>query len=569
MAATMLPPPSASMTIPAPTGVSTGSVAGEETRSVLGSSGGASNVNLAMKLAMEFFLQPEHYRKLNRTLAESWKNCHSLTAAVRLMEAHGVDVGRDADNPDGLPEWLTEMDDARAIEALVARMPHKTPEQFEHFFLQLSFIASTTQRIRTGLEGGEPELVEEALESAENVGVLPYLLKMCVSQAGQEVISRCAEHDAWLLEADAQLAPLLTISAEGMAVQKELTQAKSDILVRQENCKAVTCGVLSKLAGDNDMLLLGAVFHAFAEQVFREKRARAARADFDRDMGIATGKLTAFQESQMVKIKNVMDRIEYGADMAMLKEVLAAMRAETLRAQQQRRVEEAGLKIAKSTEEFAKRGKQNAKQVTSRMCGDSDDFLLTIGLQAFRLCVEEAKKEKERAAQLAVVKGEVEEFKARRKADGGAVLTTFAKIYNGAIVGEVLAEWKDLVKYEKLAAKVQGALNEKSEVVKGFCKQFKLVNTSVGERWAQMQMEQTLIFFFMNWKMETKVERMRRLGREKNEKRKKELLGVKGLFKDFASELETNLAKGTPRVEDLKPRKHRSHNNAGGPKVEA
>lgn len=34
--------------------------------------------------------------------------------------------------------------------------------------------------------------------------------------------------------------------------------------------------------------------------------------------------------------------------------------------------------------------------------------------------------------------------------------------------------------------------------------------------------------------------------------RHEELVGVKGLFKSFASELETNLTKGTPRVESPK-----------------
>merc|ERR1712039_1101811 len=62
----------------------------------------------------------------------------------------------------------------------------------------------------------------------------------------------------------------------------------------------------------------------------------------------------------------------------------------------------------------------------------------------------------------------------------------------------------------------------------------------------------TYILIFTYWKREARVDRMRRLGKEKNEQRKKELVGVKGLFKNFATDLETSLEKGTPRVE-IKP----------------
>eukprot|EP00971_Amphidinium_carterae_P031283 616059-Amphidinium_carterae.1 len=37
------------------------------------------------------------------------------------------------------------------IDTLVMRMPQQSREQFDHFFLQLSLIASTTTRLRSSL----------------------------------------------------------------------------------------------------------------------------------------------------------------------------------------------------------------------------------------------------------------------------------------------------------------------------------------------------------------------------------------------------------------------------------
>merc|ERR1719188_816243 len=140
-----------------------------------------SGLGGVIKLVVKTFLEQEHYRTLHRALSEEWSDTHSLSAAVRLMEAHGVKISPEEE------QRLAQLPEERMIDALVARMPQQSREQFEHFFLQLSFIASTTTRLRQALEAGVPEVIEEALESAENVGVLPYFMKMAVAQAGNEV----------------------------------------------------------------------------------------------------------------------------------------------------------------------------------------------------------------------------------------------------------------------------------------------------------------------------------------------------------------------------------------------
>merc|ERR1712070_662327 len=58
----------------------------------------------------------------------------------------------------------------------------------------------------------------------------------------------------------------------------------------------------------------------------------------------------------------------------------------------------------------------------------------------------------------------------------------------------------------------------------------------------------TMIVIFWYWKRETKVQRMKRYAQDKNNKKKQQLIGVKGLFKNFANELEAGLKEGTPRV---------------------
>merc|ERR1719390_35214 len=75
------------------------------------------------------------------------------------------------------------------------------------------------------------------------------------------------------------------------------------------------------------------------------------------------------------------------------------------------------------------------------------------------------------------------------------------------------------------------------------------------DRAAAAAEQSTLIVIFWYWKRETKVERMRRYARDKNTKKKQQLIGVKGLFKNFANELEAGLKDGTPRAEGVVQKK--------------
>merc|ERR1719324_2036723 len=139
------------------------------------------------------------------------------------MEAHGVTISAEEE------QRLSQLPEDRMIDALVMRMPQQSREQFEHFFLQLSLIASTTTRLRAALETGDSSAVEEVLDSAENVGVLQFILRMAVAQAGQEVKQHCQDHNDWLAASADRMMPLLQSQANAMISQKALAQASAQL----------------------------------------------------------------------------------------------------------------------------------------------------------------------------------------------------------------------------------------------------------------------------------------------------------------------------------------------------
>merc|ERR1719482_1790283 len=177
----------------------------------------------AVKLVVKTFLEQSHYQQMHDLLSEEWQHCHSLTAAVKLMEAHGVHLSPAEEKK------LQELPEDRMIDSLVMKMPEQSREQFEHFFLQLSLIASTTSRLRTALESGDDSAVEEVMDSAENVGILQFILKMAVAQAGQEVKLHSQDHEAWLASAAGRMGPMLQAQTTAITCRKAMIDAKAEL----------------------------------------------------------------------------------------------------------------------------------------------------------------------------------------------------------------------------------------------------------------------------------------------------------------------------------------------------
>merc|ERR1719183_155232 len=136
-----------------------------------------------------------------------------------------------------------------------------------------------------------------------------------------------------------------------------------------------------------------------------------------------------------------------------------------------------------------------------------------------------------------------------------------------------LKGWYDYYLELKQAAEFQDALGGANSKLAGFSSRNKDSAMSAMQRLKEATTEQEILVVWMPWKKIAKLERIRRNGKEKNERRKKQLNGVKGLFKNFASELENSIKEGTPRDSTVgassTPGKKGKSRAAGSPQVPA
>merc|ERR1719291_388289 len=131
----------------------------------------------AISFVSQQFLDEKHYRKMHQDLSRSWCSMNSLSAAMQLMEQYGVKLTEEE------MSQISGMDEGSQISFMIGKMPTQSNDQFQKFFLQLQLLVSTATRVRQGLEAGQADCVEEALDDADASGVAKFISRMAIVQA--------------------------------------------------------------------------------------------------------------------------------------------------------------------------------------------------------------------------------------------------------------------------------------------------------------------------------------------------------------------------------------------------
>lgn len=497
----------------------------------------------AVKVMVNTFLQTKHYTQLHSTLCDQWGTCHSLSAAVKLMEAHGVKLAPAEE------KRLSELPEDRMIDQLVMKMPQQTREQFEHFFLQLSFIASTTTRLRTALETGDASAIEEALASAENVGVLPYIMKMAVSQAGQEVKASEDGHAAWLHKTDETMEPLLRSTQTAMVTQKALAQAKTEIAAYRGEAKEKSKAVLLGMSSGNDKNLVASIYNTWADYCRKQKREAEIRKDYQEEIDQANKALFEYKSAQLAGIKNVMNRNSKEGDADMMWKVIKALADEAEWFKQRKAGEEEARALKEQLASFSQTAASNAKKVMATMNTGNDEALRAMVFATWQEYIATYKKDKEMNDAVKAAEQQVKAFMAKQKDGATSVLSRMQGASEGGLIASSFKGWAEVLQDAQKQEHINQMMNSKASQLGDFNSRNKAGAMNATQKVAYLQDIQFMLWAFTVIKREIKVERAKRYFKDKNEKKKQDLIGVKGLFKNFASELETNLKKGTPRLE--------------------
>jgi len=502
------------------------------------STGGLKSV---VQFIVRQFLNDEHYSTLHTTLSTRWEAHQSLTAAVKLMEQYGVSISPEEE------KRLYSLDEGTMIESLVSKMPQQTKEQFEHFFLQLQLIVSTATRIRTALEEGTPGVIQEALNDADQTGILPYILKMSTVQAGSEVTALRAQHDNWTVETESRMSKLLRGQDDAMQAQKQLAAAQAQLGHFQGSHKDKAYKAMMGVAGKNDRAAMDACITNWKAVIDRTKKEAEIRVEYQERIEAAQKRLFDYKQSQKGNAKGVLLRQAAAGDSALISEVFAYLCKEP---QARKADEEAAKKLAEIEAKLASqagKNKDNAKAVLMRNLAQGDNMLMDVCLEAWKSWLVEYKKNKDQEDAVKAAEQKVADFMKSKSEGAKGVIDRMNAATDSGLVEHVISTWVQYWRDKLKAEEMEAILNGANSKFGAFSERNKAGAMSAGQKATAVKEYGLLNHSICLWAEYCKVERLLRYYSNRIDGKKHQLQGLQTMFRNFATQLESGLKDGTPR----------------------
>merc|ERR1712032_350645 len=212
---------------------------------------------------------------------------------------------------------------------------------------------------------------------------------------------------------------------------------------------------------------------------------------------------------------------------------------------------EEAAQLEEKLKSFSSAQAAKSKKVLSRMNAGTDAGLQHMMFTAWIQFHEDYKKDKDMEDAVKQSEARIREFMKSSNEGAKSVLSRMSSSSESGLMKTVFTSWVEVFLEQKKSNELQDILNGQNSKFKEFGSRNKTSAGSAGGRAACVAEFGCLIVSFNYWKREVKVEAMRRYAKEKNNKKKQQLVGVKGLFKNFATDLERDLKDGTPRVDAL------------------
>merc|ERR1711966_575922 len=149
---------------------------------------------------------------------------------------------------------------------------------------------------------------EEVMDSAENVGILQFILKMAVAQAGQECKSHVQDHEDWLAVTADRLGPMLQSQANAAISKQALIDARAALNEHHCTASQKSKKFLMGFAGASETALKATMFATWFDIVQTTKKEMEIRKEYADEIDLAEKRLTDYILQQTNIMKNMINR---------------------------------------------------------------------------------------------------------------------------------------------------------------------------------------------------------------------------------------------------------------------
>jgi len=502
-------------------------------------------LSASVKYLVTNFLEEKHYTTISSSLATRWDKSQSLTAAMKLMEQHGVHL---SEEEQGRLEGMNEM---QMIESLVTKMPQQSKEQFQHFFLQLQLIVSTATRIRSGLEQGRADVVEQAMDDAESTGTAQYVLKMAIVQAGSEVNNLKKQHGAFVKDAEAKLSRLVHGQEDMVVAKARLQKAHGELAIFQAGANENIKKVLMAMAGGSTTALLHGCLSSWHLYCKRMKHENAIYEEYREAIEAAEQRLIDAKADQLKGVKGMIEKRNAGTTANLVQEVFNVWRDDIQEAKQNLANAGAVEAMEARLKACADHQSANAKKVLARCGAASEQGLRDMCWHEWKAFHMEYLKNKVEEDAVKEEEKRIAEFMKSHSKNAQGLLNNMSAATDTGLLQTILTGWIEYYKEEKQIAAYAEVMNAQSSKMGQFGDRNKKGAKSVMERAHEHGLTMLYLKVWGAWLLDTRVEKHMKLHQARIDGKRSQLIGVQQMFRNFAKQLETNIQSGADSNREL------------------
>jgi len=492
----------------------------------------------AVRYLVSNFLNDKHLAKISSSLSNRWDRFQSLSAAMKLMEQHGVKLSPEEE------KQLAALPESAMIEQLVTKMPQQSKEQFQHFFLQLQLIVSTATRVRVALEAGNAAEVAQAMDDADSTGIAQYMLKMAIVQAGSEVTNLNSQHTAWVKDAEAKLTRLVRGAEECAVAKKKLEKAHEELSAFQTEANEKVKKVLMTLAGGSGTALLHGCFSEWHKYVKNQKVEIEIFEEYRERIEAAEARLIDAKAEQLKGVRNMIEKKAAGFTANLIAEIFQLWLEDVNNKKFELENAEKIKALESRMQGAMDRQAENAKKVLARSGAAGEMGMRDICFHEWCNFHKEYLKNKEFEDQLKLQEARMQEFMKGKSEGAKSLLNKMSDGTDSGLLHEVLMEWYAVYKEEKEANEMAELMNGANDRFGSFGERNKKGAMSAMERAHQHQLTMLYLKFFNAWRLDYKIEKQIKEHGARIESKRQQLLGVQQMFRNFALQLESNINAG-------------------------
>lgn len=499
--------------------------------------GGAGTTSNVMRYLAENIIDRKQYKVIREALSKRWERLSSLSAAVKLMESYGKKI-----DPAKL-DRICQLEEGRRVQALVDMMPVQTPEEFQHFFLQMQLIVSTAAHVRQALQAPDPkEAMQKALEDAEGSGAAQYVLRMAIVVAGSEVKTIDAEYKQWTKDIDLKMAKVMRGQEDARSSQKKLASVRAQLNTYQSNQNDKSKRVLMNFVNNTENGILTSSFNGwktFCTQVAAEQRVHE---EYQEKIEIAQKRLLDYKTANLKGVRGMMKKKGEDLETVLVQEVFRAWKVDIY--EEKKALEkDSSLSTLKAKLADAQKGQaENSKRVMMRMNGESDSALESFCFQAWITFHKEYQKNRAQEEEVKAAEAKVRTFLKKSGNNSSKVLQAAAGSTDAGLLSQVMTAWVTYYEEGKKEAAMCDILNNTTNKFGNITGRNEATGGSALDRQAYQLDLLVIIRCLGAWRCETLTAGTLRMYQRKMEKKKAQWSGVQKMFKDFGEELERGIS---------------------------